>query len=371
MTQVPKTNVINDPFLGKLVYTEYSSPDSCNFDKSSHVCKMPFTDAEIRDNGDVYTCCPAWNPVSVGNVLETDLRDIWTGFRAKILRNSVSDGTYKYCNHKTCPSMIAGGGPYIIPKREFVDPNRSIPKNFSFSLDKSCNLTCPSCRTSAIRSLSNNSKARDVLKAVFKSVFNEPHNDEVIMTFDGAGEIFFSSLYRELFDTEEVFQAPEKWPNFKVVLCTNGIMMTKKIQETYHTLFERAASVRISVDAGNKASYEKVRQGGVWEVLWKNLDFLYDNTLKNDPSKFWAWNLILQDDNFESLPELIDIAYQYPENLPEIYITNLLNWGTLEDYATKAVWLSTAPRHEQLKEILALPKVKNYPKIFNPLYESK
>lgn len=362
--------IVTDPALGDIMYDEYNSPDLCKFDKDAHVCDMPFYDVEIKHNGDVYLCCPAWNPVIIGNLLENDMRTIWNGVRANAVRTSVTDGSYKYCNHKTCPAMIAGGGDRIIQKEAFVDPQRSLPRNFAFSIDNTCNLTCPTCRTSKILSLDNETREKSlaILRSVFRSVFNEPHNDEVIMTFDGAGEIFFSGVYREIFETEEVFLTPDKWPNFKVVLCTNGTMMTEKIQDKYRNMFNRSLGIRISIDAGNKDSYEKVRQGGDWELLWNNINYLYNNTLKSNSSISWAWNLILQDDNFESLPELVKLAHQYPENLPEIYITNVLNWGTwsIEEYNKKAVWLPTAPRHSLLKEILSLPEVNNYPKIFKP-----
>jgi sulfatase maturation enzyme AslB (radical SAM superfamily) len=207
------------------------------------------------------------------------------------------------------------------------------------------------------------------MKSLFQSIFDEPHDEEIIMTFDGEGEIFFSSVYREIFETEYVFHNLDKWPGFKVILCTNGTMMTEKIQEQYRPMFNRAAQVSISIDAGNQSAYEKVRRGGDWSLLWDNINYLYKTTLKNDTSKVWAWNLILQDDNFETLPELIRLAYNYPDNLPHIYITNVLNWGvwSVEEYNNKAVWLPTAPRHSMLKEVLSLPEVNNYPRIFKPL----
>lgn len=365
-----KKKIINDPILGKLMYEEYDSAESCKFDKNENICNLPFGDVEIQANGNVYMCCPGWNPASIGNLLEEDMYSIWNGEKAKVVRESITNGSYKYCNAKTCPAMIAGGGSRIVPKSTFVDPKLRFPKNIAFSVDNTCNLVCPSCRTYKIITLESEAhhRALTILKTVFRSVFKEPHNQEITLTFDGVGEIFFSPVYREIFETEDVFKYPEKWPGFKTVLCTNGTMMTEKIQKKYSVLFDRALGVRLSIDAGDQKSYEKVRCGGDWNVLWENINYLYNNTLQHDTSKSWAWNLILQEDNFESITSLIDLAYKYPKNLPEIYIVNMLNWGTYSqsDFDRKAVWFPGSPNFNRAKKILSLPEIVNYPKIFIP-----
>ena len=365
-----KKKIINDPVLGKLIYEEYDSAESCNFNKHTNICNLPFSDVEIQANGNVYMCCPGWNPASIGNLLEEDMYAIWNGEKAKIVRQSITDGSYRYCNAKTCPAMIAGGGSRIVPKETFVDPMYKFPKNIAFSIDNTCNLICPSCRTYKIITLEDQAynRALKILKTVLNSVFKNPHEQSIILTFDGLGEIFFSPVYREIFETEEVFKSPEKWPNFKTVLCTNGTMMTEKIQKKYNVLFDRMLGIRLSIDAGNKESYEKVRVGGDWDLLWNNINYLYENTLQNNTNKSWAWNLILQEDNFESIVNLINLAYKYPDNLPDIYIVNMLNWGTYsqEEFDKKAVWFPGSPKYDLAKKILSLPDIVNYPKIFFP-----
>lgn len=362
--------IASDGEVGDLIFKQYSLETQCRFDKMSNVCLVPFDAVEIKQNGDVYLCCPAWNSVMVGNLFEEDIKDIWNGKKATIVRRTILDGSYKYCNEKTCPAMLAGGGSNIVPKDTFVDPARPIPKNFAFSIDRTCNLECPSCREGKILTTGEHDRknALTLLRNLFRSLFSEPHDQEIIMTFDGSGEIFHSAVYREIFETEPAFRDFEKWPNFKVVLCTNGTMMTEKIQMKYDYLFKRSLAVRVSIDAGNKESYLRVRKGGDWDLLWENLNQLYHGYIRDSSHRQWAWNLILQDDNFESIPELIEMAYKYPENLPEIYITNILDWDLFspEVFGKKAVWLPTSPRHSLMREVMALPIVKNYPNIMRP-----
>jgi len=365
----PKT-VIDDPILGKLYYEIYEDKtDSCKFDKNKNICQMPFYDIDVHANGNVYICCTSWNPACIGNLLEEDLTSIWTGIKAQTVRNSITDGSYRYCNSKTCTMMLAGEGHKLLPKDTFKAPNSKFPSNVVFSIDYSCNLVCPSCRSVKSITPDNFDRSLTILRKVFDSVFSEPHDQHITITFDGAGEIFFSPVYRELFDTAEVFKTPEKWPNFRLCLCTNGTMMTEKIQNKYKVLFDRASWTRISVDAGNKSSYEIVRRGGDWDLLWKNLDYLYHNTIKQDPEKNWAWNVILQRDNLESIPELVKLAYNYPDKLPEISIVNILKWGVAsqKEFDDMAVWIPDNPYYERAKEILSLPEVVQFPKIFMPI----
>ncbi len=362
--------IIDDPVLGQLSYDEYDSPDTCLFDKSKNICDLPFNDVEIQNTGNAFTCCPAWNPAMIGNVLVDDIRTIWQGKKAQLIRQTIIDGSYKYCNAKTCPAMLAGGGHRIVPKTDFIDPMRNIPKNISFSIDNTCNLICPSCRTEKIGILENSvhDTSIKIIRSVIRSLFNEQHDEDITLTIDGCGEIFFSSVYREIFETEEVFINPEKWPGFKIVMCTNGVMMTEKIQNKYKALFKKLLALRVSIDAGNKESYDIVREGGNWELLWENLDYFYATTISN-PNIHWAWNLVLQADNIESIPALIKLAYNYPDKLPEIYIVNILNWGTYSqtEFDKKAVWEQSSEGYARAKEILSLPEVINYPKIFIPI----
>jgi hypothetical protein len=46
----------------------------------------------------------------------------------------------------------------------------------------------------------------------------------------------------------------------------------------------------------------------------------------------------------------------------------MLNWGTYsqEEFDKKAVWFSGSPNYNKVKEVLALPELVNYPKIFIP-----
>lgn len=366
-----KTKVTEDEVFGKIVLKQYDLDDTCNFDKDKFICQMPFNNTEVKGNGDVYICCPEWNPMVIGNLLQDDLKTIWTGKKANAIRQSMVDKSFRYCNHRTCPAMLAGHAPHIKHREIFEDPKLNYPNRMSFSIDDTCNLECPSCRVRKILTTTDFVKTSSlrVMKNVFDTIFEVPHEDYVYLTIDGAGEIFHSALYRELFENTPQFKDLENWPNVKFVLCTNGTMMTPKIQNKYHYIFDRTISYRFSIDAGNEQSYNIVRKGGDWNMLWDNIDYLYEKRVWSERVN-WAFNLILQKDNYQSLPELVEIANTYVDNKPEIYITNILHWShdimSDEEFADKAVWQKSHPEHEKMKEVLNLPEVKNFWNILKP-----
>jgi len=362
--------IINDPTFGRLSYHKrYISPTQIPL--HDRLCKMPFVYAEVRREGGVNICCPQWNPVEIGNVLHEDLRDIWKGEKSKIIRDSIINGKYNYCNHDTCPS-IQNWRTHLMAKSDhkidiLLGEIGEIPQHVLFVVDESCNLSCPSCRQCKISQLSSQEQdtAKKTISSVLNSLCYEPHNRKQIIGMDGSGEIFSSEVYREIFETETVFTQTDNWPNLGFALSTNGTMMTEKIQKRYSKFFNKIKKIEISIDAGNQESYQSVRVGGNWNLLWKNLQYFYDNIKhKTDDEIIWQWNIIVQKNNFESIPDFINIAHKFSEKLPTLYFANVLNWGTWadEDYIKYAVHLPKNPQHEDYLKIINMPLLKNYPK---------
>lgn len=360
--------ILTDSKFGKLSYHKKFLNSS--FPSDRFLCPHPFYYAEVRRHGTVNICCPQWNPAEIGNIFENTIEDIWNGDRAKIIRDSITSGEYTYCNFDTCPKIQAWqtGGLWdkteenldILQQR--VASSRT-PHHVHFVVDHSCNLSCPSCREDKLTQLALDEQkiGLDVIRKTLGSMFPEPHNENKLIGMDGSGEIFSSEIYREIFETEEIFTNTHLWPNLRFALSTNGTLMTEKIQKKYKNFFDHIKLIEISIDAGNKDSYEKVRVGGHWDLLWKNLEYFY-STIKNKPGVEWQWNIILQKHNYESLPELIALANKFGDKKPKLNLAKVLNWGTWseEDYLKHAVHLPTHEEYSKYMEIMNLPIVKDY-----------
>ena len=336
---------------------------SYEWPSNDYICLAPFTSTEVRLNGSVTVCCPLWNPLIIGNVLEQDLATIWASERARAVRESVQNGEYTYCDQYNCPHIqqhVQAQGP-VEPKRRSTDLTvQSTPNQIHFVMDLSCNLSCPSCRTNRINRMTEHEIAESlrVIRSVLDSMFSEPHAEHKMLSMDGNGEVFHSEVWREIFDTHPAFTQIEQWPNLTFDFNTNGTMLTPKYQNKYAHLLSRAKMISISVDAGDQSSYELVRREGDWDQLWINLQALHER-IKYTKTR-WAWNLIVQKNNYQSIPEFVKLARSFAKK-PIINYTNILDWGKLgQDYVNHAVWRPDHPEYPELQRILNLPEVKYY-----------
>lgn len=356
---------VEDPLFGTLVYHRRLVGNT-DFNGHDVLCKSPFTYAEVRRSGEVHMCCPNWSPVVIGNVLETPLDDIWQGPRAMAQRGSILDGSYRWCNRDTCSPMRHKRLEARTPERTRQLERRGssrFPEVVHFVVDESCNLACPSCRRQRLPQLesSQRQKGFEVINDVLDRMFDQPHQHQQTLSMDGSGEVFSSELYRGLFNTHPVFNRADLWPNLRFRLITNGTMMTPKVQDRHRHIMSRLLQLEVSVDAGDRSSYEQVRLGGRWDLLWENLRHFHDTVLMERPDTTWRWNIIMQRRNFESLPLLIAKAKTFVRR-PMINATGVLNWNTWSEaeYLDHAVHLPQHPLHARYREIRESAEVADY-----------
>lgn len=360
--QQMRREVIKDPLFGKLSYHR-RLVNNTNFDGTKWLCRIPFEYAEVRRDGTVHLCCPSWNPAAVGNIFEESLESIWCGERARSIRHSIIDGSYRYCNQDTCPVIVNQRLEPRTTERAVGLSNgvQNLPRSVHFVVDHSCNLACPSCRVSKINQLSaaERDQGYQAVVRVLDCMFAKPHAEHKTLSMDGSGEIFHSALYRHLFETHAVFDRADLWPNLRFRMVTNGTMMTEKIQDRYQKIMSRLQQLEVSVDAGNRHSYEQTRVGGNWDMLWQNLRHFHDTVLSVQPQTAWRWNIIVQKKNYQSLPELIELASSF-QRKPLINITQVLNWGTWSEpqYLDQAVHLPQHPEHDRYLEIMTSRAVR-------------
>ena len=140
--------------------------------KLDKYCYHPFNTITVDGFGDVYVCiCQAWLPISVGKIWDFDsLQAIVQSPRAREIQSSILDRSYRYCDHNTC-SIIQEG-----ELENRIEHRPDTVNWINFSIDSSCNLTCPSCRKDFIFINERNAKAW--LDSFTKSL--GPSSDEII-----------------------------------------------------------------------------------------------------------------------------------------------------------------------------------------------
>jgi MoaA/NifB/PqqE/SkfB family radical SAM enzyme len=338
-----------------------------SIDLNNYVCSVPFTSLEIHNNV-CFVCCPSWLPNKM-ELSEIPLKDMWNSEPIIDIRNSILDGSYKYCNKELCPHLSkvlkygTENGPISFKsKSDFRDSFiiNNTPENIVMNFDRTCNYKCPSCRVDLIV---ENSEG---LKRIEKTIDEiDTHYAKYVKNLyvTGSGDPFVSVSFRNYLRNFN----PKKYPNLKSIhLHTNASMWTKDMWDSMSNIHPYVKSCEISIDAGTKDTYEnKTRLGGKWDTLMENLNFISTiETLKSIKTSF-----VVQDTNYMEMKTFYNLMYSIFGKKVHVFFGKITNWGTFSDgeFKLKQVWDVNHPEHELFKkEFNSIWKNTN---LFHNLYE--
>lgn len=319
-------------------------------------CTLPFYEMTIGVDGRAFICCPSYLNLSVGNILNKNVDNIINSEHAVKIRHSILDGSFRYCNRIAC-SFIAGDslptrGAVARPVfRKAIDENCAeldIIHRMSLALDRSCNLSCPSCRTKIIiekgEKLAKMMQAtRDVILPTLKQI--------KIMQMSGYGEFAMSEPCRLILEKIN----PTEYPDLKLDLITNGLLFDKGFWQKYPDVHSMIRTVRVSIDGATKPIYEKLRRGGDFERLKQNMEFLA--SLRRE-GMFEELSIlcVYQLDNFREMKAMAEWAIKL--GCDYIYFEKLLDWnsyGRGDGYTARAVHLMDHPDYVEFRAVVSDP----------------
>jgi hypothetical protein len=319
------------------------------------VCPEPFKRFDIGPGGDVLVCCGHWVPTSIGNFIRSDIPDVLNSPTAQAIRKSVTDGTYKYCNHLECGALIQEN----IPTREEVnDPiiTNAIEKNdfkidtvdqVLFGFDRTCNLSCPSCRTERItEKVSESDEKAHAVAAKLLPLLPKLKK----LNINPAGELFASKPSRRILE----LISPETCPDLVLDIISNGTLFSEQEWNKFPGIHTKVRSVRISVDAARKETFETLRRLGKHDVFVKNMQFL--SRLRADaiiPQLKFSFTYQLQ--NFREMPDFVEFCESM--NCDFVIFERLQNLGAFTDleFRQKAVHLPEHPLHAEFLDVVRNP----------------
>jgi len=206
----------------------------------------------------------------------------------------------------------------------------------SINIDDSCNLACPSCRKSRIyRTAGDDFSSRYNLVVRLLDLINN-FDSKIEIMMSGNGDPFASLIYRPLLLGME----PKK--NINIRFLTNGLLLKKLMPKM--KVKESIRHLDISIDAGDRETYEKVRLGGKWETLIENLDYVKHNMDCEITLKF-----VLQKDNMASLENFVSLVerYQFRGN-----IIPLEDWSVMKNFSEHNVMDPVHPLNAKAKQLL-------------------
>jgi sulfatase maturation enzyme AslB (radical SAM superfamily) len=322
-------------------------------------CLSPFVMIEVTLNGDVRLCgCGAWMPITIGNLKQQTLESMLASDLAKDIRQSIIDGTYQYCNEKLCGVLANNTLNSIdsIPpevKEILVDPSKFLlPHHISFQGDRTCNLSCPSCRRTVIKTPERLlDSQRQVGQLIYQNLFSKPTIQRIVLETSGTGEFFASELLISFASSINRLD----FPNLKLHIGTNGLLAPSRWHKIKH-LDPIIEKVTVSVDAANPDTYEQLRRGGKWSDLLSALAFLQEK--KHSNKLTFHTRMIVQKQNYQEMEDFYHFSKSFDVDVVEY--SRLTNWGTWtsKEFSTVDVFNSAHPEHliaqQQLKEVKKL-----------------
>lgn len=286
-------------------------------------CNAPSRILLVDTSGTCHVCaCEAWLPVMTGNILDYDkLSDVWESRIAKEVQQDIADKKYTFCAVKHCGVI----------HRDIVHQAYQIHIN----VDESCQLACPSCRKRQIYHQSGEifDKTQEYFRHIFKLLEDFEHPIEITMS--GNGDVLSSQVFRPIL----LNWVPRETQLIK--LFTNGLLMKTVLPNT--NILPHIQSYSISIDAGSKEVYEKVRRPGKFANLLENLDWLASN--RQEHNKI-CLNFCLQASNAHDMINFVNLAAFYGFNG---LISNIENWGTFDNFEENNVIINKShPLHNDV-----------------------
>ncbi len=323
-------------------------------------CSFPFERMEILPRGEVYTCCSGAlkSDYYIGNIYKQSIEEIWNSERAQRLRYSVTKGDFEYC-HEYCLWLAQRNQPVHMTEMQPVQkkdgkefPYRcyqdcridEYPKIITLGCDETCNLKCPSCRSS--RKALEKEKSQQLLKMLMEKIWPLMGNCEQLELLS-TGEVFASAACSAFLKALRV----EDCPRLAIRIITNAQLFTRKCWAEFSNLHQFKLLFYVSVDAAEKETYEKIRRGGKWEQLHENMKLISELRQRGIIREL-TLNFVVQEDNYLQMPAFVELAGKWGADA--VNFQYMTNWGTLsqEEYQRKNVFDSGNLHRQKAAEIL-------------------
>ena len=325
-------------------------------------CSAPFRNFELHETGRVYACCDAWLPIALGNLNGQDAETIWNSQHAQDIRRSILDGSFRYCSHELCGLIAekalptreqARKDPFF---RDIIDNNKVVmdePATFiSLMNDRSCNLSCPSCRVARLNfSTGYLYELRKRLQTKLEQAFfSKPTDRDFMIKVTGSGDPFASRVFREFLYALD----KSKFPNLQIELQTNGTLFNEKTWKKLNKIHGNIFSVIISFDAATEKTYAITRRGGSWYHLVRNAEFLGGLRRQGQIGSL-ILDFVVQQANFHEMPQYIEIGQRLGADM--IRFSKMTNWGNRSpaEHNALCVWRPEHPDYAEFQEIISRP----------------
>ena len=338
-----------------------ADPGNPKYRLAGKICPNPFIQLDVLGRNS-HLCCSSFLNTSIGNISNRSWQAVWNSEIAQAIRESVHDGSYRYCNKGTCPVIQSNA---LVPAtelaakadhwREIIETVATVlsqgPESVNLAYDRTCNLSCPSCRTRPFA-------ADDRLRARFdlmqeRAILPLLKGAKTVF-ITGSGDPFASKNFRRLMEQ----LTPADYPDLRFQIMTNGMLFTPRQWEQFPALHRRVKILKISIDAAAGPTHELLRRGARWPVMLENMAFAGELTARGEVDHF-ELVFTVQSQNYREMGAAIDLAKSV--GATSVYFGRLTNWGTFsrDEYRDKAVFLADHPDHDEFIRQMQDPRLRD------------
>lgn len=312
-------------------------------------CRRCFEWVQIRPGGEV-TLCP-WNWISVGNLKENSLEEIWHSEKADEVRKAFVQGELRGCDIPSCPHCIQEDSEVLVYDAEemknLYDNLPDLPTKSCLSFDERCNHACPSCRHGIYVP---DKSYKDDLKTIYSNI--APYLSKMKMTYfdsNGGGEFFCA---KEMLDMLSDFQPTAE--NFLMRLETNGVLFKENWPKIKH--LGKYMKVSVTPNSYDRATY-KYLAGGCDDLakLEENLEFIAQLRASGE-IKLIEITMVIQDSNFRQIPDFVHKSLEV-YHADRVILRPIFKWFylTYDELLYKNVLNPCHPYHQEYLEIIKDP----------------
>lgn len=326
------------------------------------ICPYPFSRVEFNPNYYI-PCCFDWLSDEYRE-LDHSGDDKWNSKAAKTLREKILQGDYSLCKREYCkvPLVPLDQGPVnnadCVLDEERLDhisheQTFSLgPSSISITADRRCNLACESCRPEKVNKLSPQDE-KNLHDTQYQINKHAAYITSIKMV--GDGEVFFSPFLSKFLKQLN----PTDFPKLKkVYLLSNGTLFTRNAYQRLMPGIEYVSVASISIDAGTKEVYEKVR-GGNWDQLMENLEFISE-LRRSGKLKRFTISFVTRKKSYKSMVEFAKLGERL--NVDEVTFSAFHPWGNMSpkvNYKDEAIHYKDHPlHHDLLNEIQKIKDLK-------------
>ena len=290
----------------------------------------------------------AW--LNISGLEDTDLtknsvEEIWNSETFEKVRESIKDGSFRYCNCVTCPFLANDSLPDLSEEQfKIVTVKKEIPSQFNLAFDRKCNHACPSCRHSIYK---NTEKVQREVEIIGEKLLPYLNKADYINS-NGQGDFFASKENLDIFRRLK----PEN-PNFELSIETNGTLFDEKHWKQIEHLSQYEIFVNITPNSFERSTYAYLNGGfDLLEKLEENLHFVKKLREENKINRL---NLIavVQDTNVKEMPAFIDKCIDV-YHADEVTVRPIYKWNylTADEHWFKNVSNPLHPYHQYYLDML-------------------